>query len=323
MDGHRGLAGNCKLLKELSNGGKLHDVIKKVKDESNQYWLGIRNNKVMLYYMGGKILNISASGLLSFNPKYIKHYDKNLQFGEGRFKSISEWNDKENLLRAAIADFQKTKSEKIAQQEIMIENNKSDISKWYAVDMEYVSKHGRFDIIALSKNRGENGKYKIALIELKSDMEAFSGTKAERKDGKITKIKNYGSGIAGHVNSFYEFRRGENLERLAKEIVTILSNYRDLGLLSGFEDLTTETDIDTQPESVECIIMCTDIEDKKYAISQVRKYIFYERGISSEVCLEELWGTDFDEKFAELNLKILVVNKERIIDESNFEMIKK
>lgn len=261
--------------------------------------------------MGGKILEISEKGLLSFDTKYIYHYNKTIQMSR-RFESTKDWISKEELLRTAIENFQKNnkKNEKIAQQEIMLKNNNAEDAEWFLVDMEYSvsgNPYGRFDMIGITKKPDTNGKHRIALIELKTGTNAFGGANANT----------YGSGIAGHINNFYEFLYGEggkgkdNVENLAKEIDCILSNYKAVGIDIGELQLSFN-DIDCLPEHVECVIMCTGIQDKAYAASQVKKYLFNDEG-ASIYCLENKWGNSFRNKYRKLNVHLSITDKERVM----------
>ena len=100
----RGLGEHHGLIEQLSKGGELYSITEKLKNEK-EYWMGIRNNKVMIYYMGGKILDISSSGLLGFDPKYIAHYDNKIKIGK-RFANAEDWLSKEKLLKSAIHSYQ-------------------------------------------------------------------------------------------------------------------------------------------------------------------------------------------------------------------------
>lgn len=312
----RGLGEHHSLIEQLSNGGELYSITEKLKNEK-EYWMGIRNNKVMIYYMGGKILDISSSGLLGFDPKYIAHYDNKIKIGK-RFANAEDWLSKEKLLKSAIHSYQTNynKNEKIAQQEIILENNNSQNSEWYFVDMEYSVpgiSYGRFDMIAISKRQDELGKYQIMLVELKTGTNAFGGA------GEDT----YGSGIAGHINNFYKFLYGEsgkqNILRLAKEITTIMANYNALGLNNAGLNFALE-DIDVAPENVKCVILCTDIKEKEKAQTQASKYIFNFKG-ASKWSLEKKWGNSFEERIKKLNVDLSIVDKERVIDTTKFEKI--
>lgn len=154
--------------------------------------------------------------------------------------------------------------EKVAQQAIIIKNNLNKESNWYCVDMEYCSPglgFGRFDIVAISKDKNPNNKYDVSLIELKYGTGSYSGYSVKREyhnayleadqlydngrgdnkkkrryycqvqDNTIAKV-NFGSGIVGHCYNFSQFLFQDNKEsyhNLKKEICNILNIKKNLG----------------------------------------------------------------------------------------------
>lgn len=327
---YRGFENEHRLLKLLGKEGVLHDVVNEVNNEKNEFWMGMRNkNTVMIYYMGGKILEISSTGLLSFDNNYINEEERNKIPGD--FNDVGDWLSKKEKIKEAILKRQqggagKQGREKIVQQEIMIKNNKSNKSDWFLVDMEYSSvknakKYGRFDMIALSREKNKRGKYTIGIIELKAGIAAINGVGAKRdSNNKIIGIEGKGSGIDGHIKKVYDFlydnNAKSNLENLRKEIATIISNYYDLGLNYSIPKINVD-DISADPQDVEFIIMCADIvpEEKNEAIKKIRRVIFENEPGASELCLESkfAWGSSFDEKFGNLNILLSIVDKEREI----------
>lgn len=154
--------------------------------------------------------------------------------------------------------------EKIAQHNIIIKNNQDPASRWYCVDMEYCSPglgFGRFDIIAISKEKNQDSRYDVALIELKygdasySDygkqsnyhnayieaLNLYDSAKKKRRyychiqDNEIYKVS-FGSGIVGHCYNFSQFlfrNKGEAYTNLKKEICNILNLKINLDLLDN------------------------------------------------------------------------------------------
>lgn len=313
--------------------GAYHRIIEMVNDEDCGYWLGIRpDQEVMLYYMGGKILTISANGGLEcLDEKYLSEDAKK----QDALSSVKQWEGQyESASRDAINVFQtcKHKHEKMAQQEIMLANNRSETAEWFLVDMEYSVTglgYGRFDMIALSREKvGE--KHRIALIELKSGTGAFSGGKSEKDaQGHIIGFQKgengrpqYGSGIVGHVMNFYQFLHGEesgkNMDRLAHEISVILRNYHDMGIETPFGAGIDPDDIDSDPEHVRCLLMCVNItENHASVVKKVKHYLFADPNDpdTSLLCLERWWTLteDFNVAYCKLNLQLLLTDGGRII----------
>jgi len=327
---YRGFENEHRLLKLLGKEGILHDVVNEVNNEKNEFWMGMRNkNTVMIYYKGGKILEISPTGLLSFDNNYIKEEERNKI--PGVFNDVGDWLSKKEIIKEAISKRQqgeegKQGREKIVQQEIMVKNNKNIKSDWFLVDMEYSSvknaqNYGRFDMIALSREKNKNGKYTIGIIELKAGIDAINGVEAKRdSNNKIIGIDGKGSGIDGHIKKVYDFlydnNAKSNLENLRKEIATIISNYYDLGLNYSIPKINVD-DISADPQDVAFVLMCADIvpEEKNEAIKKIRRVIFEKEPGASELCLESkfAWGSSFDEKFDNLNISLSIVDKEREI----------
>jgi len=339
---YRGFENEHRLLKLLGKEGILHDVVNEVNNEKNEFWMGMRNkNTVMIYYKGGKILEISPTGLLSFDNNYIKEEERNKI--PGVFNDVGDWLSKKEIIKEAISKRQqgeegKQGREKIVQQEIMVKNNKNIKSDWFLVDMEYSSvknakKYGRFDMIALSREKNERGKHTIGIIELKAGIGAIDGVKAKRdsNDKKIIiGVKERGSGIDGHIKKVYDFlydsNANTNLENLRKEIATIISNYHDLGLNYSMPKINEE-DISSEPQDVKFIIMCADITpaEKKETIKKIRRAIFENEPKASKLCLESkfAWGSSFDKKFSNLNILLSIVDKEREIKNDDLIKLKK
>lgn len=334
---YRGFEKKHKLLKLLGKEGTLHDVINEVNDEKNKFWMGMRiKNTAMIYYMGGKILEISPTGLLSFDNNYIEKEERN-NFPPN-FNDVNDWLSKKEKIKEAVYKRQLGEREKVVQQEIMINNNKNGLSDWFLVDMEYSSvknakKYGRFDMIALSREKNERGKHTIGIIELKAGIGAIDGVKAKRdsNDKKtIIGVKERGSGIDGHIKKVYDFlydsNANTNLENLRKEIATIISNYHDLGLNYSMPKINEE-DISSEPQDVKFIIMCADITpaEKKETIKKIRRAIFENEPKASKLCLESkfAWGSSFDKKFSNLNILLSIVDKEREIKNDDLIKLKK
>ena len=323
----RGIDENVTIYKKLK--GEYSGVIDRVNSEENDYWLGIRDDYAILYYKCGKILGMSKNGSLSFDKKYFdKKFVKKTGIKPDVFenkKTIENWYRIETLIRDAVSDYQITKHEKRAQQEFILVNNRNKDSEWFIVDMEYCIpnfSYGRFDMIAISRQK-ICGKHKIRLIELKSGTKAFGGTKIE--DGKIK----YGSGILGHINNFYQFLYSnsgcDNVRNLAEEICLIIRNYHKLGVNVNIGNLNVD-DIDYEPKSVECVILCANIKNEITATKSIKNYIYdYQQG-SSEYNIEKLskeFSLDLFDGFKKLDVKLGMADKERNLSRIKFNKIEK
>ena len=274
----RGLKESCALRRQLLPQGSLAVITDLARSAPDEYYLGIRDNAINLYYMGGSLLKVGSRGTtFGFNNDY--HTD---QTNSKKYASITEWfNDLENI-KAAVKNHQtvKTKNEKIVQQQILSSNNANHEADYFLVDMEYsVSgfSYGRFDYIAITRKPNAEGKYSIALIELKYGVGAFS---TSRKSGA------YGSGIVGHANNFNRFIYGKNGKRellggkqdplvhLREEILNIIRNYKDFNLLDRelFTDIA-EDKILIDENTIQTLFLCVGCLDVTGAIQKAKKYL--------------------------------------------------
>lgn len=271
-------------------------------------FLGIRNNYFNLYYKGASIAKVTLKNnklCFSIAEKYISLDN------DSKYKSISEEEFINNVdkYKTNIDKFQveKGKMEKIAQQRILINNNinfKMGKSNWFCLDMEYVMERennsedsfGRFDLIAISKKQSGE-KHKIALIELKYGTSAFSDFSDEFKkqyandnksfyNGKIP-VKKIGSGILGHAYDYIRYlNSGKYKTALKKEIINILNNYNELGLINSFERIE-EDDIDDIPN-----VYFITLENKNDKCSKTMKNYLCRCKDASKYNVEEVLGID-------------------------------
>lgn len=335
----RGLDKNKELFKQLVQGG-LIKILGVIKENKLEYYLGIRNECIDLYYMGGRILEIKCINnnfQFKFDLEYIPEKDKIeikdlvTKFSVNNTTALSKWVDVIPKIKDNIAEFQKgykdggkakVKNEKIAQQEILINNNLSSESDFFITDMEYSIenfKFGRFDYIAISKNVDNQGKHKLALIELKYDTGSFEGTK----------IYPYGSGIVGHVCNFNRFVFGENgdgnrvnvfaikgkeldtVEQLKRETLNIISNYSDLGLDKIYPEIIkiqelTEADISDEIETLILVVGCKNEKGSRVdtATTSLKKYLGVNSGKNARINVK---NTLFKEDRLNITLKCYIV----------------
>jgi hypothetical protein len=308
----RGLDSNKPLFKSF-NEGELSCFLEEMRSKTKDFFLGIRDEYINIYYMGGSILKISGFGnktgkyKIEFNRKYIIDSDESIP--KNGDEDIHKWKIAMPILKSYIKSYQcgnnpykKKKKEKIAQQDILINNNFCPNSEYFITDMEYSSPgigYGRFDYIAIKKGKDSNGKHRLALIELKSGIESFSTTTKNNK-GHLS----YGSGIVGHALNFSRFIFGvktnnsmkreligktglETLQYLQKETINILRNKSELGLLDTetnkiFNKLE-QKDINIDEKSIETLLICVSCEDEEKAKKTIRRYLGYEDSATSNV----------------------------------------
>lgn len=291
----RGLDINKRLFQALTQG-ELKDFIELIKNSKNELFLGIRNKYVNIYYKGGNLLKISPARK-GFNFKFDDKYLVNSCDFIPKNNDAKEWLAAIPALKTYIDNYNnggnpegKVKNEKMSQQSLLNNINSSIDSDYYITDMEYSCPgigYGRFDYIAINKRKGKNGKYGLALIELKYRVNAF-GTHRKEKDGK----KGYGSGIVGHALNFSRFVYGvknnnsfqrekvantkyDTLEFLRKETINILKNKIDLGLIDKgrVPGILEEENIDISENNVETLLICVACADEDKAKDTISKYL--------------------------------------------------
>jgi hypothetical protein len=274
------------LIKSL-NEGELSPVLNLVKNDE-ELFLGIRERNAIVYYMGGKIMDITfprgRSVKITIDKKY---FEDGIGPGFITRNHPREWCENIASLKDTIKRFQLKKTsikiDKIIQQIILTGNNSSPNKEYFIVDMEYSMPgiaYGRFDFIGLRKNENSK-KYQIVLIELKQGSGAFGTSCKSNSDN--SKMNPYGSGVVGHAWNFSKFL--ENKEKikgntpasyLQKDIVNIICDYRMLGLLDSdvIPDINPEDGIgyiDGDTGQIEIIFICANANES--ARESISKYL--------------------------------------------------
>ncbi len=193
------------MLKELNKN--FHQEYEYLISKANEkdFYLGIRNNRVILYYLGSKVGEIrivrhqitGKPETRYYTDKYYSNDPENKYFSFNEYKKLLD-NEKE--IKRRVEEYtcgkrkdkkdHKTHFEKMCQQWILNNYNNNPLSKWYIADMEYADgvpetwkRFGRFDLIAIRKEK-VNSKYPVALIELKVGSGAFIASKSTSKKGE-------------------------------------------------------------------------------------------------------------------------------------------
>jgi len=322
-------------------------ILKTVKNDPDLF-LGIRNNYVNIYYEGAslaKISYINNNFRFSIAQKYLPNPKPNtkscyiISYTEMAFiKDIV-------VIKNKIHDFQykinNQKCEKLAQQKLILDNNKNRNSNWFCVDMEYNMQRksssqqnfGRFDIVAISKTK----PHRIALIELKYGCGAYNGNYEQlrlalsdikyinNKGYILTTDYNYGSGIFGHVCDYIRYKNSGNISTLKSEIIQICNNYSELVMMPHSLNLKNivSTDFSEEPE-VYFITIGGKISTEKM---QMKKYLLSKSKCkdSSIYNIEDILGVDisvqnnlFNPIFLFCDYNITNLNIDDIIDDPRY-----
>ena len=216
--------------KEFAEAFIKSDLYKFYLANKHELLVGVRNNYLNLYYNCdsiSKIKYINGSIVCEVDKYYLdgKHYsskDKEKHYVINQSQIFNQYKDIKKHSNA------KANQEKKAQSKLFILNNENPNSNWYCIDVEYVkafknqaekdkaNSNGRFDIIAISKNR----PHRVALIELKYGNGAIGGT----------------SGIYKHVSDFIKFIDKDFFEKhLKQEIIEIIQSQLNLRIPVPFK----------------------------------------------------------------------------------------
>lgn len=207
---------------DFAKAFKRSELYKFYKEHEDELLIGIRNNKLIIYYQCQKFTDIT------YNKR-----SKTI-----RIKHVA---DKSDLCESDYnRDYQSFKSvynhsdynEKKAQSQLILNNNRNPDSKWFCVDFEYAKSYKneeekkaancnpRFDIIALSKKN----PHRVALIELKYGDSSIGGD----------------SGIYDHIKDFKIFKEANYFNKqLRHEISCILNSMNYLDLPMPFNSLNS------------------------------------------------------------------------------------
>lgn len=295
-----------------------------VRNNSALFW-GIRHNCINIYFMGASIAKIEVTrNKLKFTvaSKYLGHPGKNYYH---TIPSDDEWVKKIDRLMNEVKEYQieHKNHEKIAQQQIILANNRSDSSPWYCFDMEYVlpnanreePKCGRFDILAVSRKPMKNGKHQILLIELKYGDNSYAG--AMRNPPDPTKgifEQNFGSGIIGHAIDYLHYTNIKSAAtRLESEMHKIFDVKRRLQL-PNVPRILDNAPVDTDFIIAVITLGCKDIGKSQ---ARMRRYLFEDEPKKSGRTAQSIllqYGHDIEK--TEHGFKLTHKNSGNILDVS-------
>ena len=277
---------NAKNMKDSKWDNYKIDDYSKIKSllKSDEYFLGIRENYVNIYYKGMSMARIDTYWnraceytLSSFYAKKIPGYEDKKD--EVTLTPCEFWNEKnQDAIKDQIWKHvsgrhgehdHKLRLEKVCQQWIINKNNANESSEWYFVDMEYIYKdkeshkshpYGRADLIAIRRRPNINGKHDVAFVELKVGTKAYSGSRDSDEKMEILKKSLYdkkvdgiklGSGLSSHMVDFMHFfAKPFYVNQVKSELIGILKWHKEFGLISeesSLGKLNSESQIEDKP----------------------------------------------------------------------------
>lgn len=203
--------------------------------------LELRGDSVMIYYRGGKILTVTEKGLLAgLTDEYYLSPDT-----ERILPSIEGLHDYLAHAKHIVDIHESTKNRKLGekeiQQRVVYENNLSvnaDKTDYFIADVEWADKKvlgGRADIVAFcwKHKKPRNRIVQLTLIEVKQ------GDKA---------IKSL-SGLKKHYDDYLSFKEDqEYVDCLAKDMLLVLKQKKELGLVKGLDKLFEKENTEIEPQ---------------------------------------------------------------------------
>ena len=276
-----------------------------------EYFIGIRQNAIIIYNKGAKILTITSEGkkenlkvVYIVNQKYLNQdkKSKNIKIEFNCLKQLFEQQNNPIIINSSQI-YTKQYHEKICQQWIATMNNQNN-SEWVYIDMEYANPEeriGRFDLIAISKKPSKEKIHKVCLIELKVGTGSYGGECNEEKE-------TFGSGIVGHIIDYLKFFKDKKHYSLLKNnIISIINCYKALKkpLPNDFTSINSTDNLDKKPEIL--IVSFSHCPKQAYSDNrlhkekteisymknQLGKYLFNKEGKkSSKYNLESIFNND-------------------------------
>lgn len=254
-------------------------------EEECQYFPGIRDDYLCLYYKGHCMakIEVSASKVTYFTNEYYLS-GKNVAHNRMQEMEFKEFKYNFDDIKERIDDHVsgkhdgKERLEKICQQWIMNENNASPESEWYFLDMEYILDNdplGRADMIAVKRKPDAYGKHEVALIELKIGNNSYKGLngtqynkykeeyKALEEDLYNGSKLKFGSGLVSHITDFMRLLHNTgNYVQIREELFQMIMAHKKLGLINPQNGLYH---IEDNEEDIEKLAEKPDIYILSYA----------------------------------------------------------
>ena len=236
----------------FANGGQLEFLTDLVKKDP-YLDMEFRGDCIMIYYRGGKLLTVyDIDKYEELAPEYYSSKS------EQRLKATTD-NMFEYICQAKrIIDIHESGNkqklgEKEFQQRVVFENNLSVTASntdYFIADVEWADNEslgGRADIIAFRWNHMEHSKrtLQMTLIEVKQGEHAIETKEIKDKNGQIS----FSAGLKKHYEDFIKFKsNSEYVNDVAKDMLTVLKQKVDLGLIKGLEKLFVKGSNEVYPE---------------------------------------------------------------------------
>lgn len=233
-------------LKELKEG-TLQLILEYVKNDDTLD-MELRGNSVMIYYRGGKILEIKdiSYDLVGLDNGYL--IDKTIK--KPSLKTFENYFPHAKHIIDYYVLSKRSQWEKEIQQRIVQENNYSNNSNdtdFFIIDIEYQD-IDRWDIVALrwdstSQARKLSKKHlpKITIFEVKQGFgSSISGD----------------SGMLSHLNAFNTFLAKKEISAFKQDMIDVFQQKRELGLIRPIND--NKHEITTVADDIDFVFLLTN-----------------------------------------------------------------
>ena len=297
------------LLQKLMKNGVYHEITDIVKVDPYLDMEMRGDDGVMIYYRGGKLLTINESdGLLGLDDNYYPKNDKTRL--SPQIEDIFDYISKAKRIIDIHESVPKKRKlvEKEIQQRVVYENNLSANAintDYFIVDVEWADNDtlkGRADIVAFRWNHMEHRKrvLQLTLIEVKQ------GERAIKTDKES-------SGLKKHYDDYLKLLNNKDyFHEVANDMLVVLKQKLDLGLIDGLKDLFKLENKDINPkleEKPDFIFLlanyhhyssklreeCLSLpDDSKFFISSFMGYGLYKDFVLSKCQLKEMFPVVFN-----------------------------
>ena len=247
----------CRSFMEDLKTGILKDILDVVRQDQSLDFQ-IRNNRVHVYYGGGKIVDLkpkSSEGYYaSFDENYCvlkKHTEEDLK-KKVHLRSMPElpnhimtkgdahkWAESIKQLKTIMDGWfeHHPKTERKHQQLVIDQNNKlqaSDETDFFIIDIEYARRGEQFDMVAMSwPTDTTQDKPRLAFIEFKVGDNALRSSSTKTGGDTVRKIP----GIVKHLDDFARFITPDNYASVKEKMIVVLKQKMELDVLCHNEKL--------------------------------------------------------------------------------------
>ena len=253
-----------KFLADFKEGGKFAKVTEIVKYDPTLDF-EMRGTSVIIYYKGGKILDIKKDGTLKgLDAKYSENAKYKVVSPTPKMSEIEEYiSTTKRLIDKYLIEVRNHLGEKEYQQRIVYENNLSvnaNDSDFFIADIEWADNSqlgGRADIVAFRWNHMEHRKREVQMVLI------------EVKQGENS-IKSERNGLKKHYDDYQRFKNQKDYVNEVKEdMITVLHQKHVLGLVKGIKNLFKNGKLPEVKEEIDFICLLANYKPYSSLLHEV------------------------------------------------------